>query len=409
MIAQSRTPGKQHEVQNDSDLSRIFVVVPKTFTEDELRAKFADYNDNIEYCQILKDRDTREPKGVAYVKFKKPSTAALAIETCDRSLKAVIAEPKSSKLKQQKMEKEKNVMSAFAAAMQGIPVNPFMEQQALNFHDAKNTSSNTSLVAAQATVSEGIASTLTNKRLFVVVSPSVTHDQVSSLFDLVPGMEYCDLKRDHNTHESRGIAYVMYTSVGSAIYAKEKLNGFEYPPGSRLVIKFAEENTSHQNGNKSNTNPGNELSFLGVNPASQSFVNPMANMMSVPFNAGQSQMHQPLAATASSTNPSYSTAALPDRQSLAEPNSQVAARLFIVCQPVAPPEHILKDVFCRYGNLIDIWMVSNRNFGYAKFANKDSANAAIAGLNGQEVLGMKMKVLHADPPKNESSRKRPRV
>ena len=42
---------------------------------------------------IARDRETRESKGVGYVKFTKPSIAALAIETCDKSLKAVIAEP----------------------------------------------------------------------------------------------------------------------------------------------------------------------------------------------------------------------------------------------------------------------------------------------------------------------------
>ena len=54
-------------------------------------------------------------------------------------------------------------------------------------------------------------------------------------------------------------------------------------------------------------------------------------------------------------------------------------------------------------------MMKERNFGYAKFASKESADAAIEGLHGHEVLGMKLKVMHADPPKTESSRKRPRT
>lgn len=431
MIAQSKTPGKQHDVQSESDLSRIFVVIPKSFAEDDLRGKFADYDGDIEYVQILRDRETRESKGVGYVKFTKPSTAALAIETCDRSLKAVIAEPKSSKLKQQKLEKEMNVMSVFAAAMQAMPVNPFMDQQSFNYpgmHDQSKNPAST-MLAAQASVTEGIANSLAatfnNKRLFVVVSPTVTHDQISSLFDLIPGMDYCDLKRDHNTHESRGIAYVMYKSMGSAIYAKEKLDGFEYPPGSRLVVKFAEENTNNQNGAKtsptsaSGTSMSNAQamqSFPGYNTTNPGYgtsaamtgVNPMV-FNPVPTAA---PFYQPAAATATVTGGTptpYTSAVLPNPQPFADPSSEVAARLFIVCQPRAPPEQVLKDVFSRFGDLIDVWMVGDRNFGYAKFASKVSADAAITGLNEQEILGMKVKVLHADPPKNEGSRKRPRV
>lgn len=420
MIAQSKTPGKQHDVQSESDLSRIFVIVPKSFSEDDLRAKFSDYDGDIDYCQIVRDRETREPKGVGYVKFTKPSAAALAVETCDKSLKAVIAEPKSSKMKQQqKLEKEKSVMSAFAAAMQAMPVNPFMDQQhSFNFsnmHDQSHSTANNTLMAAQAAVSEGIAnqlaSSFTNKRLFAIVSPTLTQDQLSSLFDLIPGMDYCDLKRDRNTHESRGIAYILYKSLSSAIYAKEKLNGFEYPPGSRLVVKFAEENTGNQNGSKSNSVGTRVTSMITEQPHSihdatnqgYNVTTAMAGMNSMIFNPA------PATFQVSSSTTSYTSAVLPNPQPFADPSSEVAARLFIVCQPRAPPEQVLKDVFSRFGDLIDVWMVGDRNFGYAKFSSKIAADAAITALNEQEILGMKVKVLHADPPKNENSRKRPRV
>ena len=419
MIAQSRTPGKQHDVQNDSDLSRIFVVIPKSFTEEDLRAKFGDFDGDIDYCQVVRDRETKESKGVGYVKFTKPSTAALAIETCDRSLKAVIAEPKSSKLKQQKLEKEKSAMSAFTAAMQAMPVSHFMDQQSFNFSSMHDQSHNpvNPMIAAQAAVTEGIAnqlaSSFTNKRLFVIVSPTVTHEQISSLFDLIPGMDYCDLKRDHNTRESRGIAYIMYKSMSSAIYAKEKLNGFEYPPGSRLVVKFAEENTSSHNGSKSSSTGSMMTSEQSYNTSIQAY-NPSTAMAAVNpmvFNTIQAptSFYQAASATNAGNTTPYTTAVLPNPQPFADPGAEVAARLFIVCQPRAPPEQVLKDVFSRFGDLIDVWMVGDRNFGYAKFSSKIAADAAIAGLNEQEILGMKVKVLHADPPKNESSRKRPRV
>ena len=52
-------------------------------------------------------------------------------------------------------------------------------------------------------------------------------------------------------------------------------------------------------------------------------------------------------------------------------------RLFIVCHPTPPPIYALKDVFGRFGNLIDIYMLSGKTFGYAKFASKESADKAI--------------------------------
>ena len=392
------------EFQSQEDLSRVFVMCPKTFGEEELRAKFVDYSSDIEYVQIVKDHETRESKGVAYVKFTKASTAALAIENCDRALKAVIAEPKSSRSSRQRGAKEKANLSAFAAAMQAMPVNPFLEPQGFSY---PNTDATNTMMAAQAAVSESITNSIsasfTNTRLFVIMAPTVTQEQLSSLFDLIPGMEYCDLKRNHSNRDSRGIAYVMYKSIGSAIYAKEKLNGFEYPPGSKLVVKFAED---HPGGNKSTGNgTANYQAFTGMTTSPQM---PMLNQLtgnSLPFNPVS-----PTMPTYSSVATSaYTTAILPPPQPFADPQAEVAARLFVVCQPRAPPEQVLKDVFSRFGDLIDVWMVGDRNYGYAKFSQKDSADAAIESLNEHEVLGMKIKVLHADPPKSEGSRKRPRV
>jgi hypothetical protein len=47
-----------------------------------------------------------------------------------------------------------------------------------------------------------------------------------------------------------------------------------------------------------------------------------------------------------------------------------------VCHPSPPPLYALKDTFGRFGNLIDIFMLNGKNFGYAKYANKNSADEA---------------------------------
>lgn len=38
-----------------------------------------------------------------------------------------------------------------------------------------------------------------------------------------------------------GHALIRYNNLGSAVYAKEKLNGFEYPPGNRLAVTFYDD------------------------------------------------------------------------------------------------------------------------------------------------------------------------
>lgn len=54
----------------------------------------------------------------------------------------------------------------------------------------------------------------------------------------------------------------------------------------------------------------------------------------------------------------YCNIYLPLPQPLVPEDSQVAQRLFIVCQPSAVPERVLRDAFSRFGNLIDVYLLS---------------------------------------------------
>lgn len=46
-------------------------------------------------------------------------------------------------------------------------------------------------------------------------------------------------------HVPSGHALIRYSNLGSAVYAKEKLNGFEYPPGNRLAVNFVDDGEDH--------------------------------------------------------------------------------------------------------------------------------------------------------------------
>jgi len=93
---------------------------------------------------------------------------------------------------------------------------------------------------------------------------------------------------------------------------------------------------------------------------------------------------------------------------LFHPNDDVIVHSCPLAQP--PAEHVLRDIFGRFGILTDVWIVRGKNYGYAKFTTRASAEAAITALHGMEVYGVKLKVMLADPPPDDGSRtKRPRM
>ena len=66
----SRDQGSKREMNEEERLLRLFVVVPKTFTETDIRNHFSEFGE-IEHISIVRDRQTKESKGFAYVKYTK--------------------------------------------------------------------------------------------------------------------------------------------------------------------------------------------------------------------------------------------------------------------------------------------------------------------------------------------------
>lgn len=64
---------------DDPPNSRLFVVTSRSITEDEVRESFAVFGD-IQGVWVVKDRQTKESKGICYVKFAKSSQACMAME-----------------------------------------------------------------------------------------------------------------------------------------------------------------------------------------------------------------------------------------------------------------------------------------------------------------------------------------
>ena len=93
MVAHAKDQGSSRESNEEERLLRLFVVVGKDVNEDELKADFEAFG-TVQYVNIVKDRATKESKGFAYIKFYRLVHAAKAFESCDKSYKAVFAEPR---------------------------------------------------------------------------------------------------------------------------------------------------------------------------------------------------------------------------------------------------------------------------------------------------------------------------
>ncbi|XP_004857806.1 RNA-binding protein 45 isoform X6 [Heterocephalus glaber] len=309
-IAQSRSSGSHRDVE-DEELTRIFVMIPKSYTEEDLREKFKVYGD-IEYCSIIKNKVTGESKGLGYVRYLKPSQAAQAIENCDRSFRAILAEPKNKPSESSEQDYYNN-----------------MRQEALG------------------------------------------HEPRINMFPFGHGV-------------------VQYFNVASAIYAKYKLHGFQYPPGNRIGVSFIDD--------------GSNATDLLRKMATQMVAAQLASV--VWNNPSQQQFLQQFGGSSGSQLPQIQTdVILPSCKKKADPETPVKERLFIVFNPHPLPLDVLEDIFCRFGNLIEVYLVSGKNVGYAKFADRMSANDAIATLHGKILNGVRLKVMLADSPREESNKR----
>ncbi|KAK4879522.1 hypothetical protein RN001_007668 [Aquatica leii] len=378
MIAASRDQGAKRDGNEDEKIQRLFVIVPKSMTDEDLYNSFKMYGD-IDYAAIIKDKETRESKGFAYIKYFKFSHAATAYEQCDRKFRAVFAEPRKSK--QESTERYNN--------------------NANNSFENYSRSSNT-LAIPEVSNSDGFT------RLQVIGSPTLNQDQMWKLFDIIPGMDYCHLRLEGRQRPVRSITTVVYSNSQAAAYACEKLHGFEYPPGNRLIVKPDCENTR-----LFNDLPRTSVSTsLSRNETTKSDLRQLAATIAHATSLIQA------AGFSNDLLPSNSfeevpkndevscNVKLPDIKPLCSIDTKVVARCFIVCSQQPLPPSVLRNIFCRFGNLIDVYLLFNRNCGYANYASRESAESAIMTLHGAEVCGTRIKVLEAEERDNNRKRQR---
>ncbi|KAI3362810.1 hypothetical protein L3Q82_001857 [Scortum barcoo] len=362
-IAQSRSSTRHRDVE-DEELTRIFVMIPKTFSEEDLKNTFKEYGD-IEYCVIIKNKSTGESKGLGYVRYYKPSQAALAIENCDKitvvvdvyvmmllsslAYRAILAEPRTKAAATEEY-------SRGSAGGEYMGAADSMNQYAFPMADPGNYP-----------VMDYRSGDIT-RCLMISTRAALTQEQIFALFDIIPGMEYCELQRDAYGM-SKGHALIRYSNLGSAVYAKEKLNGFEYPPGNRLAVNFVDDGEDR-------SSPVGRMAMQFV----------AAQMMTAVWNGpSTSQVMKPPGFSSVSQMPRIQTDVnLPPLKKLALPDSKAKERLFVVFSPSPLPPDVLEDVFCRFGSLIEVHLVPGRKVGYMKYADKQTRPWQCAPRSGRQ-------------------------
>ncbi|CAF1074033.1 unnamed protein product [Didymodactylos carnosus] len=105
IISSSRREGSVRDPDEHEKMLRLFVLVPKNYSKEDLRKAFEKFG-TINNVKVVTDKLTGENKGFGYITFTKASEAARALEQCDPAFKPKFAEPLTSKRHRDREERE---------------------------------------------------------------------------------------------------------------------------------------------------------------------------------------------------------------------------------------------------------------------------------------------------------------
>ncbi|XP_058066529.1 RNA-binding protein 45-like [Anopheles bellator] len=406
--------GRTKEICEEPPMSRLFIICGKHITKDQLIKHF-EADGTIEECVVITDRRTGQGKGVAYVKFTQTSSAARGllknatiIEGDTRPIKVMISASynrdknsstvldvnenhflrlfaivPSSRTEDQLREEfapfgtviqvrlvpdKKNdkqcaayiKFSSFLEAATAIencdpqykakfciPRSNFQqEKDHRSSHEAAGShepmNRKRTHSAERASTSKG------DSKLAVICSNQLNQDRIWRVFDIAPGMKYCTIDTANDINIT---ATVVYSSREEAQRAVEKIHGLEYPLGERMIVRFEEEF-------KEEIVAKDALAQLG-----------------------------------------------PPKPLVSEMVACVK-KAFFICMPEAISVKLLTDVFCRFGDLIKVYIVPGKRHGYAEFASEVAADRAIQQLHGLHLGDFWLKVLECAQHSGDNKRNR---
>lgn len=319
--------GAPEEV-NEYKFRRLFAVLPSSKSEDEIRDEFGQFG-TVTKVHLVPDKKN-QAQCAAYITYGSFLETALAIEGCDSSYKAKFCLPREM-LKQNQQNQQNYQNNQHQSNDGGRYGNGGNEYSRKRTHSPDNGRAGGDV------------------KLVVICSSGLNQDRLWRLFDIAPGMKYCNIvtQNDINTTAS-----VVYGSRDEAQRALDKIHGLEYPIGERIIVRYENEFRDEMQTN-------DVLAPLG-----------------------------------------------PPKPILGLQNAQCAKKAFFICMPEAVSVKLLQDAFCRFGDLINVYLIPGKRHGYAAFASEVAADRAIQQLHGIQLGDCRLKVLEC-MEQNESKRKRP--
>jgi len=361
---------------------RIFIRVPSSWGREEIKDEFKKFGD-VEHVSIVMDKAAGVSKGLAYVTYYKFKHAASALEECHDKYAAQWAE---SKEEMEKRKRERGDMMSFRESTGGgrgggRDYGGYGGRGGGGYGDSRQMPSLMSMLSGD--------NPNNHTHLRVVFNPQVNKDTFWKLFNIVPGL--MDAQLSGMTHEG-AVSQVIYNNPQSAAHALERINGFELPPGWPIMISY---DGGAPIPSKDRNMPSNIAQLMdNIKTATEAIkASGWGNLVeSVGSGRGWSLESNNVDAR------SVCSAKLPDRQEVLPMNTKSVERIFFALKNAQdqPKPAMLTDVFCRFGNLIEVYLIRGKKCGYARYASKESAAACIAALNNEDLLGSRLIVETAE-------------
>lgn len=403
---EGKTVGEDHEqltiavAKNEGDKSegdkaptRIFIMVPRTFDKPEIQEAFEEYG-QIEHISIVKDKNSGESKGLAYVNFYSFKDAAHALEKCAEKYRPQWAESREKMMEKRKYSDRGDDRDYYMGrgGERGGGSRGYADPAA-------------SMLPMMSAINPNGCC-----RLKVQFSPQMNKDIFYSLFNIVPGLVSCDLA---GVDQDGAISRVVYNNPQSAAHAMERICGFEYPPGYPINMIY-------------DGMPQQSVGGGGMRPDVPDNIRALMENIKAATDAIQSAGFGDLAGAGGGARGGHMSrsvllgdgvkdaqavcsAKLPERMPVLPINTKSAKRLFWVLKDAReqPNPEVMSDAFCRFGNLIEVFCIRNKKCGYARYATEEAAERAIEVLDGEDLLGSRIRVEFAEDL-GSGDHKRPR-
>lgn len=374
MVSSNKSEGPY---TNEEKFKRLFIKVQRSITENEITQHFSKFGEVVS-VHLQKDKtSTDQCRGFAYVNYNTFLDAAKAFEQCDSKYRPIFATPKEELKRPRISDEFENYQNNHLNAMNSWRDDSF-DYRSYPKHDFVKRDNITSMIT---TKPQGFDTINVN------CSPCVPQRCIEQLFNIIPGMANFRCLSEFNECK----AVIKYDTEVAAAHAIEALNYYEFPSGEMITVKPVDNPISQAANNLTEI----VNTFKNAKDYSPDMVQ-LAEAIEQASNLIK-------AATSKDNHPeSYNGfeyicgVKLPLVKPLASKSSRLAQRCFLVLKPLPPPQHVLQNIFCRFGDLIDVSVFPNKTFGFAKYASARAANEAMTTLHGATMYGVQFKVLEAD-------------